>query len=60
MVEVDVEAVAGANREGLAIAAEAHIRDIVGLRVEVLVLEPGTLSRSDGKARRVVDRRTSA
>ena len=31
-----------------------------GLRVEVLVLEPGTLSRSEGKAKRVVDRRTSA
>ena len=35
----------------------AHIRNAVGLGVEVVVGEPGTVERSAGKARRILDHR---
>ena len=56
-LEIRVEAEAGADREALARTAATRVRDSIGLRADVVVLPPGTLPRSEGKARRVVDRR---
>ncbi len=36
---------------------EAHIREMMGIRVEVDVVEPKAIARSEGKALRVVDER---
>ena len=46
----------GALRERL----EQLLREHTGLRITVRVAEPGTIPRSEGKAVRVVDRRTGA
>jgi phenylacetate-CoA ligase len=46
--------------EGLHERLGAAIESVVGLRVEVHLVEPRTLERSVGKARRVVDRRDEA
>jgi phenylacetate-CoA ligase len=46
-----------AAREALGKLLEAHIRNAIGLGVEVMVGEPGSNERSAGKARRVVDLR---
>ena len=59
---VHAEARAG-HWDGAGLLAEAarvsaRIKDTVGVTAGVLVLAPGTLERSLGKARRVVDRRT--
>jgi phenylacetate-CoA ligase len=35
----------------------ARIKDIVGLTTQVIIEPPGTIERSIGKARRVIDRR---
>ena len=35
-----------------------HVKSSVGISIHVVVADPGTLERSTGKARRVVDRRT--
>ncbi|MGD9627459.1 MAG: phenylacetate--CoA ligase, partial [Methanobacteriales archaeon] len=36
---------------------EDYIRDEIGLRVKVTLVEPKTLPRSEGKAVRVIDKR---
>ena len=36
-----------------------YIRNVIGLGVEVTVAEPGQIERSTGKARRVIDLRSS-
>jgi phenylacetate-CoA ligase len=36
---------------------KAHIRNVVGIGVDVAVADPGGIERSMGKARRVVDKR---
>jgi phenylacetate-CoA ligase len=46
-----------ASRDGQAKLLGGHIGDALGLAVEVLVGEPGTVERSAGKARRIVDLR---
>ncbi|HZR59754.1 MAG TPA: phenylacetate--CoA ligase PaaK [Xanthobacteraceae bacterium] len=43
--------------EGLAQRAQHLIKSYIGLSTTVRVLEPGTIERSQGKAKRVVDRR---
>jgi phenylacetate-CoA ligase len=42
---------------GLRTDAERVLREHLGIRVRVVVLEPGTVPRSEGKAVRMVDRR---
>ena len=57
---VHVEAREGATAEQRAAAADALIaavRDNIGVRVQVSVADPGTVERSAGKMRRVVDER---
>jgi len=41
--------------EALAKEIQEEIMNIVGLRLEVQIVEPGSLPRSEGKAKRVVD-----
>jgi phenylacetate-CoA ligase len=47
----------GDAREAQGRLLAAHIRNTIGLGVEVIVGEPGTIERSAGKARRIVDLR---
>jgi phenylacetate-CoA ligase len=47
------------EREPLAARLEQLLREHVGLRIGVSMLEPGAVPRSEGKAVRVVDRRPS-
>ena len=60
MDEVSVEcepAVVGIDRAALTERLELLLRDHTGIRIDVSVVEPGTIPRSEGKAVRVVDRR---
>ena len=57
---VQVECLAGTSRAargGLARELAARIKAYIGISAEVRVGDPGSLERSQGKARRVVDRR---
>jgi phenylacetate-CoA ligase len=56
-MQVLVEAEAGMNKEQLGHTAQERIKELIGLTVDVTVLAGGVLPRSEGKARRVVDRR---
>ncbi|TMD10203.1 MAG: phenylacetate--CoA ligase [Chloroflexi bacterium] len=56
-MQVLVEAKEGSGHDRLAEAARGRIKEMVGLTVEVTVLSPGVLPRTEGKARRVIDRR---
>jgi phenylacetate-CoA ligase len=51
---------AGADPGPLRARLEQLLREHTGLRIIVRVAEPGTIPRSEGKAVRVVDRRTGA
>ncbi|AUN31033.1 MULTISPECIES: phenylacetate--CoA ligase PaaK [Niveispirillum] len=60
VVAVEVEARSGSTAEDQARATRdfAHkIKSLIGISVNVVIRPPGTLARSEGKARRVVDRR---
>jgi phenylacetate-CoA ligase len=60
-MEVLVEAVPAAADAAARRAAAAelahHIKGIVGVSAKVTVAEPGGVERSQGKARRVIDKR---
>jgi phenylacetate-CoA ligase len=56
-LEVLIEAVEGSDHEALSQSAQRRVRETIGLSVQVTVLPPGSLARSEGKAKRVVDRR---
>jgi len=49
-----------ASRAAQAAALAAHIRNNIGVGVEIVVGDPGNIERSAGKARRVVDLRPKA
>jgi len=52
---------AGTSVEQAAASALVHhVKSSVGISVQVRILAPGTLERSAGKARRVIDRRHGA
>jgi phenylacetate-CoA ligase len=53
------EGVAGDSgaRNRLTIELQREIKDVVGITARVMVIAPGTLERSSGKAKRVVDKR---
>jgi phenylacetate-CoA ligase len=57
LVEVRPSHTDRAAREAQADLLASHIRSTVGLGVEVGVSDPGTIERSLGKARRIVDLR---
>jgi phenylacetate-CoA ligase len=56
-LQVRIESRSAAGHAGLGELAEARIRGTIGLSVSVVVLAPGALPRSEGKARRVIDLR---
>lgn len=56
-LEVLIESAPHADRDQLERIAAARIQESIGLRVKVTVLTPGVLPRSEGKAKRVIDRR---
>jgi phenylacetate-CoA ligase len=61
MDELTVEcepASAEVDREALAARLEHLLREHTGIRIAVAVVDPGAVPRSEGKAVRVVDRRT--
>jgi phenylacetate-CoA ligase len=55
---LECEPAAGADREALRAQAQQQLRDHTGLRITVTVVDPGSLPRSEGKAVRVIDRRS--
>jgi phenylacetate-CoA ligase len=59
-VTLECEPAAGADPDALAVRIARHLREHMGLRIEVAVLEPGSIPRSEGKAVRVLDRRLAA
>ncbi|MDQ6921761.1 MAG: AMP-binding protein, partial [Candidatus Dormibacteraeota bacterium] len=56
-LEVRVEVMASTDSGDLGQTAEQALKETIGLAVQVTVLPPQSLPRSEGKARRVVDRR---
>ncbi|MBE0603737.1 MAG: phenylacetate--CoA ligase, partial [Deltaproteobacteria bacterium] len=58
-VEVDeavfTDAVKGL--EGLARKVESEIKDVLGVSCKVKLVEPKTIQRSEGKAKRIIDKR---
>ena len=57
---LECEAAGDGDREALGARIAESLREHTGLRIGVSVLEPGALPRSDGKAVRVVDRRSTS
>jgi phenylacetate-CoA ligase len=53
-------AAAGIDEQSLRARIERLLQDNTGLRIPVALMERGTIPRSEGKAVRVVDRRTSS
>jgi phenylacetate-CoA ligase len=51
------DGVTAGQRSAAAAALAAAVRDSIGVRVQVSVADPGTIERSAGKMRRVVDER---
>lgn len=60
-VEVEAKPAVYAGSEGaldsLAKQASDHIRGVIGISIPVTILPPGTIARSEGKAKRVIDER---
>ena len=54
---VRVERAPGGDREAAAHELQHHIKSVIGVSAEVTVGEPGSLPRSEGKAKRVIDKR---
>ncbi len=48
----------GENQEGFRRQVSAMVESVTGIRIAIALREPGTLPRSEGKAKRVVDNRT--
>jgi phenylacetate-CoA ligase len=59
-VTLECEPAAGADPDALGATIARHLREHMGLRIEVAVLAPGSIPRSEGKAIRVLDRRAAA
>ncbi|WP_425097717.1 phenylacetate--CoA ligase PaaK [Tropicibacter sp. S64] len=57
MVEATTTAADEASRSAAARMLAKRIKDIVGVSTEILVGDPGSVERSQGKARRVIDNR---
>ncbi len=57
-VEAKPEAAGEAARAAAAAILGQHVKSRVGITAKVVVTEPGQVERSQGKARRVIDKRT--
>jgi phenylacetate-CoA ligase len=66
MDEMEVVVEAADPEEGLEIRAKAagelghHIKGAIGVTAKITVAEPGSVARSEGKAKRVIDKRSRA
>ena len=60
MVEMEKDAVDGASRAAAERMLSKRIKDMVGVSTEIIVGDPGSVPRSQGKAVRVVDNRGKA
>jgi len=58
MVEVEPKATGEASKAAAERMLAKRIKDMVGVSTEVIVGDPGTVARSQGKAVRVIDNRT--
>jgi phenylacetate-CoA ligase len=56
-LKLECEPAPGADADALGVRVARQLREHMGIRFEVAVLEPGSIPRSEGKAVRVVDRR---
>jgi phenylacetate-CoA ligase len=56
-VEADINAADEASKAAAARMLTKRIKDVVGVSSEVIVGKPGTVPRSEGKAKRVIDNR---
>jgi phenylacetate-CoA ligase len=54
---LECEPAPGAEADDLAARVGKQLREHMGIRFEIVVCEPGTIPRSEGKAVRVIDRR---
>jgi phenylacetate-CoA ligase len=59
-LKLEIEPAGEHDRERLSEQLEFLLRERTGLRIAVDILEPGSIPRSEGKAVRVVDRRSDA
>ncbi|HEX2653621.1 MAG TPA: phenylacetate--CoA ligase PaaK [Xanthobacteraceae bacterium] len=59
LVEARPESADEASRAAQAALLVSHIRNTIGVGVEVVVADPGKIERSAGKARRVIDLRNT-
>ena len=59
LAEAAPEAASAEARATAGARLAQHIKDVIGSSAKVVVLEPGGVERSQGKARRVVDKRGS-
>ena len=57
MVEARPDRADEASRAAESAALATHIRNMIGIGVEVVVGDPGSVERSAGKARRIIDKR---
>ncbi len=57
LVEIKPDVVSEADREAAARELQHHIKSLIGITTKVSVRNPGSIERSTGKARRVVDLR---
>jgi len=57
MVEARPDCTDESVRESEGAALAAHIRNIIGIGAQVVVGDAGTVERSAGKARRIIDKR---
>jgi phenylacetate-CoA ligase len=57
-LRLECEPAPGVEPDVLGMRIARHLREHMGLRVQVAVLAPGSIPRSEGKAVRVIDRRS--
>ena len=60
LVEASPSHAEAAARQVAAVALGHHIKSVTGVTARVSVTEPGGVERSQGKARRVIDKRPKA
>ncbi len=57
IVEAESDATDSLSKTAAARMLTKHIKDMVGVSTEIVVKDPGEVARSEGKAKRVVDKR---
>jgi phenylacetate-CoA ligase len=57
LVEVKPEVASEADKEAASRELQHHIKALIGISTKIHIQTPGSIERSQGKARRVVDKR---